>query len=351
MKIASRGLDDIARACISTSTLQNITICCVAELVTLTDKTQQYISERHNRTVEKPPAEMRPANNKISDSYYVRTHASKFAPNRLMRNVLLAGFLCMLMITLRMQLNSLFGIGTDYAVVEWFSPSGIGGLLDWRPKETVVALNIPLRILPLGDSITEGFRSSDGNGYRLHLQNLLAANGYRVNYIGSIRSGNMTNNKHDGFGGKSINGISSGTRNTLAEQPNVVLLHAGTNDMNDDPPREPYDTAPDRLGDLIDEILDAVPQTTIIAAQIVQSAFTKTRDRISTYNAVLPDIVAKRSDKGAKVLMVDMSSIGAHGVNIVDRLHPNDTGYEIMAEFWFRGLQTASDEHWITEPR
>lgn len=34
-----------------------------------------------------------------------------------------------------------------------------------------------LRILPVGDSITTGFRSSDGNGYRLDLLKLLEAAG------------------------------------------------------------------------------------------------------------------------------------------------------------------------------
>ena len=39
-----------------------------------------------------------------------------------------------------------------------------------------VANGVALRILPLGDSITWGFRSSDGNGYRAHLRSSLAGN-------------------------------------------------------------------------------------------------------------------------------------------------------------------------------
>ncbi|KXL47527.1 carbohydrate esterase family 3 protein [Acidomyces richmondensis BFW] len=275
------------------------------------------------------------ADSKVSDSYSGRNYVARLAPNRLVRNLLLAGILCILIITL----------------LEWNPFREREGLLDWRPSDNIVPLDTPLRLLPLGDSITEGFRSSDGNGYRLHLLNLLATNGYRVKYIGSLSSGNMSNNKNDGFGGRSIDGIASGTRKTLAaERPNVVLLHAGTNDMNDDPPREPYDTAPDRLGNLVDEILRIVPRTTIIVAQIVQSTYPKTRDRISTYNAILPDIVAKRSDEGARVLMVDMSSIGADGTTTADGLHPNDNGYAIMANFWFLGLQTAIERHWISDP-
>lgn len=144
--------------------------------------------------------------------------------------------------------------------------------------------------------------------------------------IGSMQSGNMTNNQNDGFVGWTISEIANGTKPTLAQVPNVILLHAGTNDMNLDPPRQPYDTAPERLGDLLDELLSAVPGTTIVVAKIIQSGNAGTKDRIPVFNDAVPDIVAARTDEGAKVQLVDMSSIGVDGVDLADGLHPNDTG-------------------------
>ena len=138
----------------------------------------------------------------------------------------------------------------------------------------------------------------------------------------------MPNNQNDGFPGFTISEIAFTAKLTgaLAQRPNVILLHAGTNDMNNDPPRQPYATAPERLGDFIDQLLAAVPGTLIIVAQIIQSGNAGTKDRIPVFNDAIPDIVAQRAEKGAKIQLVDMSSIGVDGVDLVDGVHPNDTG-------------------------
>jgi hypothetical protein len=59
-----------------------------------------------------------------------------------------------------------------------------------------ISNGVNLRILPLGDSITYGAGSSDGNGYRLALQNMLSGN--NVQYVGSQHSGSMANNSNEG---------------------------------------------------------------------------------------------------------------------------------------------------------
>lgn len=48
-----------------------------------------------------------------------------------------------------------------------------------------------LRIMPLGASITEGVRSSDGNGYRRALRDQLRFKGWKVNMVGSKQNGKM----------------------------------------------------------------------------------------------------------------------------------------------------------------
>lgn len=48
------------------------------------------------------------------------------------------------------------------------------------PRLTIkreVGGGLPLKVLPVGDSITEGFQSSNGNGYRLALRNLITSGG------------------------------------------------------------------------------------------------------------------------------------------------------------------------------
>ena len=62
-----------------------------------------------------------------------------------------------------------------------------------------VAPGIELRILPLGSSITYGTQSVDGNGYRLNLLKHLS--GTKVEYIGSVRNGEMADNYNEGHPG------------------------------------------------------------------------------------------------------------------------------------------------------
>jgi hypothetical protein len=57
--------------------------------------------------------------------------------------------------------------------------------------EPRAAGNFTLRILPLGASITEGYKSSDGNGYRKALRAQLRYDGWQVNMVGSLPTGTM----------------------------------------------------------------------------------------------------------------------------------------------------------------
>lgn len=205
-----------------------------------------------------------------------------------------------------------------------------------------------LRILPLGDSITWGYLSSDGNGYRLPLQQNLA--GSDLVFIGSQRAGNMTNNENEGHPGATINQIAGYAKNNsaLPARPNIVLLHAGTNDLNGVDVKDPYDAAPERLGTLIDEIVDACPDAAVLVAKIINAANSTTESRIQTFNAQVPVVVAQRADKGEKVMAVDMTSIGVN--DLKDGLHPTDEGYRRMGDIWFKAIQTVVKNGWVSEP-
>ncbi|KAK4896112.1 hypothetical protein LTR27_005969 [Elasticomyces elasticus] len=214
-------------------------------------------------------------------------------------------------------------------------------------RQSSVASGVDLRVLPLGDSITFGFQSTDKNGYRLALYNDLQESGRDVDFIGSVNSGTMADNANEGHSGFTIDGIAGVIRGSLLRRPNVVLLHAGTNDMNDVPPDDPYDGAPAGLAALIDEVLCTCPDAVIMVAQIIQSSTPATEGRIKTYDAAIPGVVAKRFAQGFKVMTVDMSSIG--GSDLFDTLHPNDGGYVKMATLWYQALQGVPSE-WFTKP-
>ncbi len=160
--------------------------------------------------------------------------------------------------------------------------------------------------------------------------------------IGSIKAGTMADNDNEGHSGFTISQISTdtGTISSLAQRPNVVLLHIGTNDMN---LNSDTANAPTRLGSLIDQIFTATPDAVLVVAQIVLSTLDTTQSRITTYNAAVPGVVETRRNAGKKVLTVDMGSLLTSS-DMSDFLHPNDQGYTKMANAWSTALQSADDQ-------
>jgi hypothetical protein len=53
---------------------------------------------------------------------------------------------------------------------------------------------LTLRVMPLGASITQGYLSSDNNGYRKVLREQLRYSGWPVNMVGSLADGTMLDN-------------------------------------------------------------------------------------------------------------------------------------------------------------
>ena len=181
---------------------------------------------------------------------------------------------------------------------------------------------VPLRILPLGDSITYGYMQGQStNGYREELRQKLVAAGETVTFVGTLRSGSMTNNENEGHSGWVISQVIGVIQPAIALKPNVVLIHLATNDLNrGNNPSEPDAQAPTRLGTLIDNILAKLPNAAIFVAKIVQTTNTGLQQKFNTYNAAIPGVVKARTDKGFKVFVVDQSVVG--GSELSDYLHP-----------------------------
>ena len=210
------------------------------------------------------------------------------------------------------------------------------------------AINTSLRILPIGDSITWGHGSSDGNGYRLRLLNLLS--GYSVTYLGHLHSGDMKNNNNEGYQAMEINEIKTYVKGngTLAQRPNLVLILAGTNDINHD---HAASTAPERLGSLIDLITTECPEAAVIVSEITPIWGADHQARVDVFNAALQGIVAMRnssSSTNTSVLALKMSSyVSANDLG--DGLHPTDIGYQKMANGWKDGIMQAAERGWLND--
>ncbi|KAI4626344.1 uncharacterized protein J4E87_004846 [Alternaria ethzedia] len=200
-----------------------------------------------------------------------------------------------------------------------------------------------LRILPLGDSITWGYINGGGsNGYRERLLADLKSGGYTVDFVGTQQSGTMADKDNQGFPGYTISQIRGVAAGGLALKPNVVLLHAGTNDLNrGNPSSEPDADAPRRLGLLLDDVLKAVPNAVVIVAKIIPSKQSGLNANIKTFNNALSAIVASRVSKGSKVSIVDMNVLSTSS-ELSDNLHPNVAGYARMGDIWNAGIKAVA---------
>ena len=220
-----------------------------------------------------------------------------------------------------------------------------------------------IKILPLGDSITNGENpvpDSVKTGYRQPLWLLLQSAGYQVDFIGSDSVGYKAIPKYDadnaGFGGYSIKQLSNLIKtghdihgkiitdgpyfNTYT--PDIILLHIGTNQL---------DTTTIDLEDLLN-YFDAYQDSTnkeirIILARIINEVPYSINTTI--YNENLGKIAEERIKKGDKIQIVDMEKDAGftyqvdtlapyNNGDMYDHLHPNNRGYAKMASLFYDTL-------------
>ena len=207
----------------------------------------------------------------------------------------------------------------------------------------------PCAVMPVGDSITQGL--CGWTGYRGSLFHLANQDGKLLTYVGSLLDGPDTvDNKpfpkqhegHSGFtidGGGGRDGIKGMITGVMTKyKPNIVLLMIGTNDVD-----LSVDNAPNRLGSLLDTILDQDSSVLLVVAQIVPQTDDVANVRVRAYNAAIPDLVKTRAAAGKHIAMVDMYSAFVQNPNfkndlMCDRLHPKGPAYEIMASTWYAAI-------------
>ena len=164
---------------------------------------------------------------------------------------------------------------------------------------------VQLRILPLGASIVYGLKSSDGNGFRYGLRNQLIYDGNPINIIGSVTTGTMADDDCEGWPGYVITQVAAKAELSIPFQPNLVLLHVGTNDAVESVDIE---NAGSRLGTLIDRLFDAIPGVTIVASTLLPNGNPTTQANIAIYNSQIPGVVQARQAAGQHITYVDFSS-------------------------------------------
>ncbi|KAG5808825.1 hypothetical protein H9Q71_006708 [Fusarium xylarioides] len=236
-------------------------------------------------------------------------------------------------------------------------PINPSGNIILKYKETepgeAVKKGTELRILPVGDSITVGYLSDrkggDGNGYRGQLKKDLS--GDKAVFAGTESSGTMTDGNYAAWSGKTIQYISDHVDPSLKQQPNIILLAAGTNDMNPNRgiSKEGNDPkgAADRLGKLIDKMVKACPDATILVAMIINTCDEKQSPATKEFQKLVPGVVKSRHNDGKHVLAVDFTTFKTS--DLQDCIHPTNDGYKLMGDYWYSFIHQIPSS-WIKKP-
>jgi lysophospholipase L1-like esterase len=203
--------------------------------------------------------------------------------------------------------------------------------------------------MPFGDSITQGYNVA--GGYRAPLFHLALAAKRDITFVGSANDysvptvdGMAFPKNHEGHGGYTIegnNGIAQFVSTSIPSyQPNIITLMIGTNDINGN---NNVSDAPNRLGKLLDSIFMRDANILVVLAQIVPTRTDGTNNTVKTYNAAMPNLVSTRVSKGQHIVLVDMYAAFTNDASykqslLGDNLHPNQMGYDVMADVWFQAL-------------
>ena len=233
----------------------------------------------------------------------------------------------------------------------------------------------PLRIMPLGDSITAGYTDNPHwtvdfeFGYRSGLYTRLTKAGYDFTFVGGspepwvskygdpTRGGtykpkldlrDLGQDGHEGYGGWTIGGIDGIITDRIkVHKPDIILLMIGTNQRNSKSPAD--------LSNLVGKIVTHAPDAHLIVAQIIPIAagHDSQNESVHTFNTYIREtLVPTYAAKGANVSTVDLFTMflsdpddptsvkaGTHADNAV---HPSTAMSDKMAQAWFDGIEAVS---------
>lgn len=210
--------------------------------------------------------------------------------------------------------------------------------------QPVAAAAAPVRIMPLGDSITAG-----PGCWRALLWDRLQRAGYtNIDFVGTQAGGGCAvahDGDHEGHGGYSATGIAN--QNQLppwlaATRPDIVLMHLGTNDLwggtiSTGAILTAYST-------LVDQMRASNPDMKILVAQIIPmepANCTGCAERVVALDNAIPGWAAGKSTTRSPITVVDQWTGFTAATDTNDGVHPIDSGFRKMSDRWYPALTAA----------
>jgi lysophospholipase L1-like esterase len=228
-----------------------------------------------------------------------------------------------------------------------------GGVTTPNPTTPVPTTPVPttpppagdkVKVMALGDSIT----GSPGCWRALLWQRLQqAGRASSVDFVGTLPPqgcGFTYDGENEGHGGFLATNVAD--QNQLpgwlaATDPDVVMMHFGTNDVWNN--RSPA-TILAAFTKLVAQMRAANPAMRILVAQILPMNPANCADcaqRVTAFNAAIPGWAAATSTAASPVTVVDQWTGFNPATDTPDGVHPNDSGNFKIADRWYPALTAA----------
>lgn len=205
----------------------------------------------------------------------------------------------------------------------------------------VAAEDAPLRIMPLGDSITQGHEES----YRRPLWFKFQKAGMKVDFVGSMRRGHALSfatpdfdSDHEGhWGWRADEVLNRIDEWATRANPDIVLLHLGTNDIG---MGQVIGETTHEMGRIVQQLRRHNPNIHVLLAAIIPMANEAVTTRIKKFNRELALLAEAMDSSHSRVILVDQFA-GFDGLrDTYDGTHPNSGGNAKMADQWFAAIRS-----------
>jgi lysophospholipase L1-like esterase len=236
----------------------------------------------------------------------------------------------------RLQLLPLFGLSAALLL-----PLGV----TLAPPAAAARAAGPVRIMPLGDSIT----GSPGCRRALWWHQLESTGYTDIDFVGMLGPqgcGQLYDGDNEGHGGELVTHVAD--QNLLSARlaatlPDIVVMHFGTNDVWSALAADRTLAAYTRLAE---QMRATNPDRRILAAQIIPmnpSSCTSSAQRVVDFNARIPEWARTTSTSRSPVSVVDQWMEFDTATDTYDGVHPRATGDEKIAARWYPALAALLD--------
>ncbi|MFH1377354.1 MAG: nucleoside hydrolase-like domain-containing protein, partial [Planctomycetota bacterium] len=228
-----------------------------------------------------------------------------------------------------------------------------GGVPLTRYRRMLIKVRNTLKIMPLGDSLTDGSHNGIYAGsYRVRLEQLMNAEGWTWDFVGSKQNGStngLVDQHHEGWIGYWTKDAPSGQYDIATDinlntklttyQPDIVLLLIGANDCIHGTAAD-VAAAPKKIGELVEQMRQSVNSETEIFIGTLTPSTDTTRDtRFKQVNAALPEIQAIKDGMGRNVTLVDLYPALNKSIDLADTVHYNASGSSKVGQVWFNSIK------------